>query len=209
MAFKEKMEKANSLLLNVPDWLQDLPFEEIQKINIANKFNYSIAVLNLHGDRNAGMIARTGVVFSAKRMFVFGRKKFDARTCVGADKYIDVLYIANSFKNSDPESEEICPEKFKKTMEENNLIPFFIEQGGTDIRKINWKVVENSIPEGKQICFVFGNEGIGISLPILQQHKYFSSEIISIPQTGAAMRSLNVSCAATILLWEFAKSKMN
>lgn len=206
MAYKEKIRENNKRLLNVHGFLQQLSEEKLGQINSANKLNYSVAVLNLFGDLNIGMIMRTAAVYSAKKFVIFGRKKMDARSCVGSNNYIDVIHIPNSFEDSEKES--ICPEIFRNVMEEHNFIPIFVEQNGKNILDVNWKVVENAIPDGKEICFIFGNEGTGISAPILQSHKLFiGSEIISIPQTGI-MRSLNVSSAAAIVLWEFVKCKL-
>ena len=148
---------------------------------------------------------RTSALYSAKKFIIFGRKKYDARSTVGSNNYIETIYIPDSFENN--KKDTISSDVFKNTMENLDMIPFFIEQGGNNILEINWNMIENSLPTGKEICFIFGNEGIGIPTPILNLKTHFNSDIISIPQTGI-MRSLNVSTAAAIVLWEYSKIKM-
>lgn len=201
-SFSEQIYQIEKKMWNVNDIFQDLPLTDIRKINDSLKKDYSVAVLNLRGDLNVGMTMRTAAIYSAQKFFIFGRKKYDARSCVGAKNYIDVKHVSDAGKQN-----KISLEKFKETMIENNLIPYFIEQGGVPITNFSWSSEYDIIPEDKQICLVFGNEGDGIQDDILDLRHYFGTEILSIPQSGI-MRSLNVSVAAGIAIWDLV-SKMN
>ena len=56
------------------------------------------------------------------------------------------------------------------------------------------------IPDNKQICFIFGNEGDGIDKSILKVGKTIpGSFVICIRQLGA-LQSLNVSAAAAMIM---------
>ena len=82
-----------------------------------------------------------------------------------------------------------------------NLVPVFIEQTPDAIYddQINWNLVHAKIPDGKQICFIFGNEGDGIDKSILKVGKTIpGSFAICIRQLGA--QSLNVSAAAAMMI---------
>ena len=58
------------------------------------------------------------------------------------------------------------------------------------------------IPEGKQPCFIFGNEGDGIQRYPRSRKKISGSITICIRQLGA-LQSLNVSAAAAIILGNY------
>ena len=70
--------------------------------------------------------------------------------------------------------------------------PVCIEQGGENIK-------ECKFPE--KPCFIFGNEGDGIPDEILNSCRYK----IEIPQFGV-LRSLNVSTAAGIVMYEYTRN---
>lgn len=191
--FSEEIHDQQRRLWNVKDYLQPLPMTKIMEINQKHKRPFNVAVININGDLNLGMIMRTGAIYGAKKCIYFGRKKHDARSCVGSQFYIEKIY-----------SEEISAENFRKTMEANNLIPYFVEQGGIQLPEISWNEIRNKLPEDKEICFVFGSEGTGIPSEILNTRRHFGTEIITIPQLGI-MRSLNVAVSAGILIWEYSK----
>ena len=90
-------------------------------------------------------------------------------------------------------------------MNDYNLVPVFIEQTSDAIYddQINWKLVHAKIPEGKQIWFIFGNEGDGIAKDIIQAGRRIpGSFVVCIRQLGA-LQSLNVSAAASMIMYNY------
>ena len=139
-----------------------------------------------------------------KNFHIVGRKIYDVRSCVGANKYLNVKILTNMITDLPDKSCKpiINKKKFKQYFVNNNLQPIFIEQGGENINNINFK---NIISSKKRPVFVLGNESYGFDKDVLD---YFLDikdfRIISIPQLGM-LKSLNVSNSASIVLWEYYK----
>ena len=109
------------------------------------------------------------------------------------------------------EDRVLCPIKFYQTMVNYNLVPVFIEQTPDAIYddQINWNLVHAKIPDDKQICFIFGNEGDGINKSILEVGKAIhGSFVICIRQLGA-LQSLNVSAAAAMIMHNYKTWALN
>lgn len=195
--FKELIKEDMKVCLNVSDKFKNLSVDKIKKISSNNKLPFSIALLNVTGELNTGSIIRTAHNFGVEKVFIIGRSKLDARSLVGCQNYTNIIKI-NALNNDLLINETI----FKNTMIENNLNPIFIETNGETLDKVDWKSI---IDINLNPCFVFGNEGRGISDNILNLKKEFMfSKIISIPMHGV-MRSHNVSVASGIIMWEYYK----
>ena len=89
--------------------------------------------------------------------------------------------------------------KFALHCTQDEYTPVFIEQGGTDIREICWKSIHKPL-------LIMGNESNGIPSSFIKDVKQMLPEtkVVSIPQ-WSVLRSMNVSVAATIALWEVRK----
>ena len=86
--------------------------------------------------------------------------------------------------------------------EENKLLPIFIEQGGAALEDFSFKpYLPGKLEEGWKVVFVMGSESFGLPQSLL---KAIKAPILSISQYGV-MRSLNVSIAASIVLYEYSK----
>lgn len=199
MVYAEMIAATNDRPLNVADWLQDRTSDEIQQINSMRKLNYSVACLNVTGDLNTGIIIRTATIFGAQNCFLIGRRKYDRRTTVGAHKYLNVIRGGDDALNA---------AGFQKLMNEHNVVPIFVEQGGVAIGSTEFKewFATESFGESKRrhYCLVFGNEGIGIGRDLLSLSEKFGTPIVSVPQFGI-MRSLNVSACAAIVISRFSE----
>jgi tRNA G18 (ribose-2'-O)-methylase SpoU len=83
------------------------------------------------------------------------------------------------------------------------LIPIFVEQGGHALEDFSFKpFLPGRIPATGKICFVVGSESFGLPKSLLKALP--DAPIVSISQYGV-LRSLNVSIAASIVLYEFSK----
>ena len=181
---------------NVHDHLKGKSVEELRAINTEDRLPYAVAVINLTGSLNIGIIIRTACLMGAERVIVFGRRKYDVRSCVGSHNYIPVERIDGFVDDIIPDP-PLDAVKFRTTMEHFNYIPLFIETGGYELNRLELLGGHRyAAKKNKKLCLVLGSEGEGIPEDILSQ-----GIVYSIPQLGV-IRSYNVSSAASIALWE-------
>jgi tRNA G18 (ribose-2'-O)-methylase SpoU len=182
-----RLQEPTLLKYNVHTPFQGLPVEKIQQISKATALPVGLMLYNLHGDMNIGMCIRTSVILGCSDVYVVGRRKYDRRSEVGAKNYIHV----HRFPSIDP-----------SFFEEQKLLPIFIEQGGAPLEEFSFKpYLPGKLEEGWKVVFVMGSESMGLPISLLKSLK---APILSISQYGV-MRSLNVSTAASIVLYEYAK----
>ena len=136
---------------------------------------------------NVGMILRTAVVLGVSTVYIVGRKRYDARSTVGAKHYLNLHFL--------PMIED--PLTF---FHEHGLQPLLLEQGGEPLESFSFRsyIKESS---SKIPCIVLGCESKGIPKSWLDAKL---GPTISISQMGV-LRSLNVSIAASIVLYEYMK----
>ena len=174
--------------LNVIEKYQNLLVEEIQHIQREQSFPYSIALFNVDYNINISTIIRSACTFGAGKVFVFGKRRFDLRGCVGSQNYIEIVKCGGL-----TEDDQIDFDVFDYTMNSNNCTPVYIETGDYNpIEDVDINNITNP-------CFVFGNEKQGIPNHLLNRTNTFC-----IPQVGV-MRSLNVGLAASIAMYEISK----
>jgi tRNA G18 (ribose-2'-O)-methylase SpoU len=197
--------------LNVRTEYQHLSQETLKTIQKNISLNYEILLFNIRTSGNVGMIVRTACLMGCKGVIICGRKHFDKRFTVGAENYIPVTYLEKPLtvtiyckKGTNPviyhETVYYNVNEFVKCCE--GRTPVFLEQNGTNIQEIPWKLVENPL-------VILGNESIGIPEDFIRSVKLKIPETltVSIPQLSV-MRSLNVAVAASIVLWEI-KTKLS
>ena len=186
--FKTVIEQTCAWNWNVQDEYKHLSMPELSKVMDASRLPYAVCILNLAGDLNVGMIMRTACIMGAERLIIFGRRRYDKRSTVGAQNYIPVARIAGL-----NEDLSFDVEAFDATMSHWNYQPVFIETGGNSIDATDWKSIS------PKPCLVFGNEGQGIPDYIMRDYMR-----VSIDQRGV-LRSLNVAVAAGIACHEVSK----
>jgi tRNA G18 (ribose-2'-O)-methylase SpoU len=167
--------------LNVRDALQGCSVEAIRQAQRAATLPFAVAAINLNGDLNIGVMMRTAVSFGAAHMFLFGQRRFDRRSTVGAHHYVELVQVV-----CEPEGHAVPRAVFDAALAEHGYGPVFVEQGGVDVRRFDFRGTAGSP------CLVFGNEGYG-----LPDRFIGDDPRISIVQRGVA-RSMNVSAAAAI-----------
>jgi len=192
------MERA----LNVWTPLQNLDVPVLQKIQKNLTKPLGICLFNVRTSGNIGMSMRTACALGFSDFIICGRRSYDRRFTVGADNYINVQHwpepvnvkIDTIKPGEYRETIEYSPELFIEKCKE--WTPVFIEQGGEDIREPTWKHLERPL-------LVFGNESIGIPRSFIKQvkEKIQETRVLSIPQ-WSILRSMNVSTAAGIAMWE-------
>ena len=197
----EQLSQNNYEFYNVHDHLKDLSVEELRELTLADRLPYAVAVINLTGSLNIGVIIRTACNLGAERVLVFGRRKYDARSCVGSHNYIPVERIGGFVEDMAPEM-EIDPVKFDQMMTDFNYTPVFLETPCEyEIGDLSWHgLAKRGVAGGIKPCLVFGSESKGIPQEIMSKGLTYS-----VPQLGV-IRSYNVSAAASIAMWEMYKA---
>lgn len=184
---------------NVHDRLKDLSVEEIKAVADADRLNFSVCLLNLEHDLNIGNCIRTAHIMGASRVFIFGRRRYDLRSTVGANHYTNIVKIE---VDDITDQKEIMTKFFKMTCD-YNLFPVLIDKTDSSIDISEYPYYyhkeKNSVD---QDCLVFGNEQAGIPDCILDYY----DEHYHIPQLGV-MRSLNVATAAGIAMYAYTQGK--
>jgi tRNA G18 (ribose-2'-O)-methylase SpoU len=183
MNYNNLINETASRHYNVADEYKDNTVEENRERCRKDSLPFSIAAMSVAGDLNIGMMMRTASLLGARDFFIFGRKKYDKRSTVGAQNYINVHQSPMDVKSL----HEAC--------QDTEYQPVFIEQGGLNL----------PLTEGEwdrmptKPMFVFGSESDGIPEDIMYTFPY--APIISIPQHGV-LRSYNVAAAMSIVTWE-------
>lgn len=194
--YKEVIKAEVADLRNVRDEYKGMTADQLHEVWSTATNPFAVCVLNCTGSLNIGMIARSASLFGAEEVLVFGRRKFDSRSLVGANNY---MKINKYYGFCDDSSDELDLAKFK-LMLGTRYIPLFIEGPGYRmLNDINWSHLQTySKNIDEKFVLVFGNEGDGIPKNFIEH--YGTGHCISIPQQGV-LRSLNVSAAAAIVLY--------
>jgi tRNA G18 (ribose-2'-O)-methylase SpoU len=172
----------SAIKYNVHSCFQEKSPEELKKISSALALPVHLMLFNLDGNMNIAMSIRTAAVLGCSDVWIVGKRRYDARPEVGANHYVNVHKI-----------DSISPSFFQ----EQGLQPILVEQGGTALEEMNFKPYLSTT-----VCFIVGSESHGIPGDFLEAMK--GAPIVSISQYGL-IRSLNVSIAASIVLYEYLK----
>lgn len=182
-----RMAEPSLLKYNVHTPLQSLPVKKVQQLSEKTALPLCLMLFHLNGDMNVGMSVRSAVIFGCSDVFLVGKRKYDRRPEVGARNYIKFHRIPT-----------ITPSFFV----ENKLVPIFVEQGGVPLEDFSFKsYLPKNLLEGWKVCLVLGSESFGLPM---ETFKDLKAPVVSISQYGV-LRSLNVSVATGIVLYEFVK----
>lgn len=190
---KVAIERSLSEFWNVKDEFKGESLAFLKAVCILDQLPFSVCAVNLTGNLNVGVIIRNASIFGAERAFVIGRRKYDKRTTVGAENYIEVIRVDGMNDDESVDSDAVY-----NTIIQHGYTPIFIETGGESIFHADFGELMKSRP-----CFVFGSEESGLPEDLIKRGR-----VLSIPQRGV-LRSLNVSTAAGIVLYEVNKSMLS
>jgi len=194
----------NSNHYNVRDEYKDNTVEQNIAITKNEQRKFSVGCINITGELNIGMMIRSACLFGAENFYIFGRKKFDKRSTVGAEKYMNIVqYTFDAPIHAD---EQLFIELRKLNTTHRVLL---CEQGG---KELGHDTEGFYASDSRPPLFLFGSESHGIPELILNQKLdskydmgwYHEFERISIPQRGV-LRSFNVSSAMNIIVWDYVK----
>lgn len=180
----EPAGRLDGVKYNVHTCFQSFSVEKNREISETLSLPVHLMLFNVDGNMNIAMSIRSAAVLGCSDIWIVGRRSYDARPEVGAKHYIRIHKLDTL---DDP----------KAFFSEHNLQPFLIEQGGTPLEDMNFK------PYMKEpVCFIMGSESHGIPDELLKKMK--STPRLTISQYGI-VRSMNVSIAGSIVMYEYLK----
>jgi len=182
---------------NVAEKYKDNTVEENVNICKNNSLPFSVGTINITGELNIGMMIRSACLFGAEKFYTFGRKKYDRRSTVGAENYIDIVqYTYDAPIHADESILHDLIELKKNT----GCDVVICEQGGYELGTVDYEYVKQSFINP---IFIFGSESFGVPEIIMENSRFHK---VSIPQRGV-LRSFNVSAAMNIIAWDYIKEK--
>lgn len=179
----EEVSPFRHIKYNVIGPLQGKEPAELKGIATALALPVHLMLFNLDGNMNIAMSIRTAAVLGCSDVWIVGRRNWDARPEVGSKNYIRVHRVPTS---------EVDPAFFSS----RGIRPFILEQGGKPLEDVKFPAATVDQP----VCFLMGPEGVGFSPDFLSLMREVPR--ITISQYGI-VRSLNVSIAASIVLYEY------
>lgn len=176
---------------NVRDEYKDNTIAENVAVCNRDRLKFSVGCINITGELNIGMMIRSACLMGAENFYIFGRNKFDKRSTVGAENYINIVqYVFDDPIHADMQIATKLQE-LEKTMKYNVVL---CETGGVELSsKTSWATLNGGHP-----LFLFGSESHG--LPDAVSNTFNIK--VSIPQRGV-LRSFNVSAAMNIICWSY------
>ena len=170
--------------------------EELHRISVpefkeAEKLPLTVVLDNVRSQNNIGSVFRTGDAFRVERICLCGicstpPHRDIHKTALGAEDSVDWTYYEETVD---------CVRELKT----QGYKVYAIEQVDDSIKLDNLSALNGSTFNSK-IAIVFGNEVEGVQDELLP----LCDGSIEIPQQGTK-HSLNVSCAAAIVIWELFK----
>jgi len=188
--YSDITKQTASEMYNVRDEYKQNTYEQNVAITMSEQRMFSVGCINITGELNVGMMIRSACLFGAENFYIFGRKKFDKRSTVGAEKYINIV----QYNFDDPIHAD---ESILNQLKLLNHDVILCETGGEVLGKDTWNSRKFNPPILHPL-FLFGSESHGIPESIV---KSFNRKI-SIPQRGV-LRSFNVSAAMNIIVWDY------
>lgn len=198
---------------NLSDTLQslDLSLDEAKAYYLKECNEHIVVCLNLRADSNIGTVVRTACIFSMKKVIIVGRKKYNAKATVGLHNYIPIEFVSATKGVHNEELDlDIVREFIGQFTDTHNVI--FVEYS-KDFETVPLNKMMSNIDKNRPTMFILGSEGSGIDSSLFSIEK---TKIVSIPQNIGRMnnldssedeigfgRSLNVSNAFSMVVWEF------
>lgn len=166
---------------NVADEFKGMPMDDIIARLDERGSRIEIAIENTLRDFNMGSIVRSANAFGVRVVHVIGRRQWNKRGAMMTDKYLTVRYH-DGFTS------------LKQYADDNQRPIVAIDNvpGATDLELVD---------KAPSAILMFGQEGPGLSDEALRG----ADLVVAIRQSGST-RSLNVSVAAGIALYEWTRS---
>lgn len=167
---------------NVIDYFKYWTVDAIKTNLDSKRHNFSILISNKFRDFNLGSVIRNSNAFLAKEVLIYGRRAYDKRAAVGTHVYENISHI--------------------KHIEELNFGDSLVI--GIDNIEGAKPIESFEFPRDRHVVLAFGQEDVGLPEEILN----ICNELIYIKQYGS-VRSLNVGCASSIVMFEYCRQLFN
>lgn len=174
--------------------MKKLSMEELNRISVqefkeVEKIPLTVVLDNVRSQNNIGSVFRTSDAFRVERICLCGICSIPPhrdihKTALGAEDSVDWTYFEDSVA---------CVQSLK----EQGYKVYAIEQVDDSI-KLDKLTQSLTLDANDKVAIVFGNEVEGVMDEVIA----LCDGSIEIPQFGTK-HSLNISCAAAIVLWEF------
>ena len=166
----------------IQDEYKRLTLGEVKNAQKNKSLPFAVASFNLDGSLNVGALIRTAVAFGARKFIMFGIKKYDRRSTVGAHNYIELEKVP--FNPDEPNFGLVYDALTCYNVS-------CVELGGQGLNDHNFleDVTMDKIP-----LIILGEEQKGIPQELLSKYNR-----VSIPMQGI-LRSINVSAAGAIVM---------
>jgi len=172
----KEIPRWNSWTYNVEDRFKGKTKEEIVESLRSTSHSFAVLMEHWQGDFNIGTMIRNANAFNAKKVFYYGKKRYDRRGTVGTHHYVDLNYISSH-------------ENLLELKKHFSFICLDNIEGSVPMQDFNWP--ENSL-------MIFGEEGIGLTKEILE----LADHVVSIQQYGS-VRSMNVGTTSGIAMYDY------
>jgi tRNA G18 (ribose-2'-O)-methylase SpoU len=182
---------------NVRDEFKNNSVQENIAICNKDRLKFSVGCINITGELNIGMMLRSASLLGAENFYIFGRKKFDARSTVGAENYINIKQIV--FDDPIHADEELLVYLQKLHIHHHDVV--ICEHGGAQLGTFSWNDIGVYPTKNHTPLFLFGSESHGVP-QIISDERAFAK--VSIGQRGV-LRSFNVSAAMNIIIWDYVR----
>lgn len=175
--------------------MKKLSMDELNRLSVeeyksSDKVLLTVILDNVRSQNNIGSVFRTGDAFRIERICLCGicstpPHRDIHKTALGAEDSVDWKYYEESID---------CVRELK----EEGYRVFAVEQVDDSVKLDH--IEELNIHSGDKVAVIFGNEVEGVQEELLP----LCDASLEIPQYGTK-HSLNVSCAAAIVLWELSQ----
>ena len=162
--YREIIAETNSKHYNVRDEYKNNTVQQNIAICNNDRLPFSVGMINVTGDLNIGMAIRSASLMGAENFYIFGRRKFDKRSTVGAEKYINIVqYVFDDPLHAD----EQINERLEYLLKWNSIVLCEhdgIKIGSSDARE-TYRDLQNPL-------FIFGSESHGLPDVVTQNDHY-------------------------------------
>jgi tRNA G18 (ribose-2'-O)-methylase SpoU len=202
--------------LNIAEKFRGMTTSEILKAIEPQMYPFAIMTVNITMCLNISNMIRTANLCGASKFILFGRRKYDARGCVGAQNYTPIEKIAAIPDSSLINFEDITPVEtddmldvhvFVNYIKTNNYLPVFMEQDKFSRPATNGNIrdiIQRARDLSRIPLFIFGSEGFGIPRNLLDARyrgDFDLSYTLELKQRGC-IRSYNVANCCSIICYK-------
>lgn len=168
----------NTETRNIIDHYWYWPTEAIKADLDTKRHKFGVLSSNLYNDYNISGVIRNANAFLAKKVYIYGSKKWDKRGAVGTHHYLHLEHL--------PEEFDVSSLKDEYTFVGMDNVP-----GAKPLDEFEWP--ENAL-------MLFGQEQVGLPDSMLE----LCDHVVYIKQFGS-VRSLNVACASGIAMYDYCR----